>query len=236
MSNVDGVRSRDTRAQDAILSALRRAAGQVVNSEQLNAAVYGRAAESYRPSSIRQYVTKLRRRLEEQASIEVIENVRGLGYRLRSPSIVIPAATRTLPPTGPISVDEYRDALDRLGLLSGWAFCNALQLLGDTRPRRTIMRLLQEFKSPGRKTPLPWTMCAIVRLMEREAGLRVELAAQAVGKKHDGLGDKAGGSRYEDENRRLQKEVHEMAQRNDELNRMLVAAASRTAPTAQRAG
>ena len=67
-----------------LLVVLMRNSDQVVTQQQLLEAVWGNRDAD--PKRVRLYVSYLRRKLDETGGRDLIETVRGLGYRLRDPS------------------------------------------------------------------------------------------------------------------------------------------------------
>ena len=61
---------------------------------------------------------------------------------------------------------EFRAALARMDL-SQSDFARVLQRLGDARPWPTVLRTVQELASKDRIVAMPWSVVALLRLMER---------------------------------------------------------------------
>jgi hypothetical protein len=60
---------------------------------------------------------------------------------------------------------DFRAALRRLGL-SQVGLARRLETLGDDRPYPTRLRCIQELASLGRTTPIPWSVVAMMTLLE----------------------------------------------------------------------
>lgn len=143
-----------------------------------------------------------------------------------------------------VNPDEYRSALDRLGIRIGADLCRELQKLGDERSPDTIIRMAQWLRAKRRTKNVPWFMGVIIRLMERERTVQQELDAEMAD--NEDLRQRLASDRtahrsakvaaLETEAQALREQVASLARDNDQLNRMLVAAAARDAGDLQRAG
>lgn len=60
----------------------------------------------------------------------------------------------------------------------GCNLADELERLGDTRPRKAILRELQKLKKRDRTMAIPWAVSALVRVLERDLLETAEIAAE----------------------------------------------------------